>query len=137
MTRNHLQEWAECQEKRDENRSKATKDDKNDPKQRSIKEYVAKSTVGSLCLDIVVSNAIPFSVFDTPGLKTLVKHAASHLNEKIVINSSNMKALVLKEATNMKKKIAGMLANRFVNFQIDMATCQAQSFFGKITFANT
>lgn len=110
-------------------------DDKSNLKQSSIKDFVSNSVVKTLCLDLVVSSAIPFSIFGSPALKTLVQHAAAHLNEKIVVNPSNMKAMVLEEASNMRKKLAGVLKDRFVNLQIDMATCQNQSFFGKINFA--
>ena len=61
-------------------------------------------------------------------MKGLIQDAAAHNNEKV--NSSNMKTLVIKEAANMKEKITGLLKHRFVNLQIDMATCQGQSFFG-------
>lgn len=84
-----------------------------------------------LCLDLVVENALPFRVFDSSGMTQLVRAAASHHKEAVTVNASNMKLLVLEEAETLKRNFKKVLANRFVNLQIDMATCQAQSFFGK------
>lgn len=60
---------------------------KENLKQSSFKDFVSNSDVKTLCLDLVVSSAIPFSIFDTLALKTLVLHAAAHLSENIVVNS--------------------------------------------------
>lgn len=79
-----------------------------------------------LCLDLVVENALPFRVFDSSGMTQLLYH-----KEAVTVNASNMKLLVLEEAETLKRNFKKVLANRFVNLQIDMATCQAQSFFGK------
>ena len=129
----HPEEWKECQEKRDSKHQRVTDDNKN-LKQLSIKTFVSNSVVKNYCVGIAVNSAIPFTVFDTPDMKSLIQDAAAHNNEKIIVNSSNMKTLVLKKATDMKEKIAGLLKHRFVNLQIDMATCQAKSFFGKENF---
>jgi hypothetical protein len=114
----------------DDRRTKVRKTN-NQETQQKITEFVTRSQVREHCLDIVVNCAAPFAVFDSPGMQALTQLASAQLHEKNTINSSNMKTTVLDKAKKLKAQLIEKLKGRFVNIQVDFATCQAQSFLGE------
>lgn len=129
LARHHPEELNKCEAQK----SKQIKlnSDGNDSKQKKITDFTKSSVIKKHCLELVVSSATPFTIFDNPGLKAIIKLAAAFTKEEVVINPSNMKEMTLREAADLKIMIANELKNRFINLQIDMATCQSVSFFGK------
>jgi hypothetical protein len=101
-------------------------------KQSKITQFVNRSRIKDSCLNIITNCAAPFTLFDNPGMQSLIQLASNFIKETVTINSSNLKSFLMEEAKELKIKIKKMLEGKLINLQVDFATCQGHSYMGKL-----
>lgn len=98
--------------------------------QRKLTDYVVVSPVMKLCVELAVHKGTPFSTFDDPAMRKLLKMAkiGSSDNSNKVINAENVKQAVIDIAASERQMLINMLDRRVISLSSDMATCEGRSF---------
>ena len=86
----------------------------------------------SVAINLVVHDAVCFSVFDSQNMRKLVMNAKKGAGDysKQVINAENVKKSLKLIASLKKDEIQKSLRGKIVNLSADFATCERRQFLG-------
>lgn len=103
-------------------------------KQPKIETFCRGSTVMKLCVDLVVDNGRPFTIFKDKAMKSLIDLARLQASETIQIYPESVKNSVQLAAGKKRQEICELLSKKVLSFSLDMVTCRHRSFIGKTRF---